>query len=82
MKTVNKNDLLSFIIDFATDNDFNGESIPHQIRAFFTTWCFAFDIEADTDACDDALATIFYRAGLEGAMDYERFENFMLELIV
>ena len=63
-------------------NNWDYENGPAQIRAFFTTWCFEYGIEADTKACDDALNKMYWRADLEEQIPFEEFQSFMIKLIL
>lgn len=79
---MNKQDLLSYIIDFGIENNWNYEHVPEQLRAFFTTWCFVYRIDADAKDCAEALNAIYWQTALEELIDYAEFERFMLELVV
>lgn len=79
---MNKNEMLNYIIAFAADNNWKDDKVPEQIRSFFTAWAFMFHVDADTQDCDDALNVIYFRAELEAVLEYEEFEDFMLEFIV
>ena len=48
----------------------------------FTSWCLIFHIDADTKECDDALNVIYWRAAMEELIEYEDYEQFMVEFIV
>ncbi len=76
---MNKEEFLNYIIDFATDTEWDDLKRRERLRALFTSWCFIFCIEADTKECDDALGVICFRAAFEMV---EEFENYMVELIV
>lgn len=75
-------ELMEYIIAFGVENNWNEERVPEQIKAFFTTWCFLNRIDADTNKCDTALKKMYWEMALEGLIEYEVFEDFMLELIV
>ena len=77
-----KNDLLNYLIDFMIQENWENKNVKEQARAIFTTICCIGDIGADTKECDEILATLYWRAALEELIEYEEFENFMLELIV
>ena len=77
-----KEELKCYIIRFAKENNWDYENVPEQIRAFFTTWCFLFHIDADTRECDETLNQIHWLAALEEQISYEDFESYMVNLIV
>lgn len=76
---MSKEEFLNYIIDFATDTDWDDLKRREQLRALFTSWCFIHGIMADTKECDDVLGIICFRAAFEMIED---FENYMVELIV
>lgn len=76
---MSKEEFLNYIIDFATDTDWDDLKRREQLRALFTSWCFIHGIMADTKECDDVLGEIYFRVAFE--ME-EEFENYMVELIV
>ena len=76
---MNKEEFLNYIIDFATDTEWDDLKRREQLRALFTSWSFIFGIDADTKECDDALGVICFRTAFEMV---EEFENYMVELIV
>lgn len=76
---MNKEEFLNYIIDFATDTEWDDLKRKEQLRALFTSWCFIFGIDADTMECDDVLGEIYFRIAFEIE---EEFENYMVELIV
>lgn len=79
---MNKKEFLNYIIDYAIHTgweEFNGKD---QIRALFTSWCLIFHIDADTKECDDTLNVIYWRAAMEELIEYEDYEQFMIEFIV
>ena len=77
-----KEELKCYIIRFAKENNWDYENVPEQIRAFFTTWCFLFHIDADTRECDETLNQIHWLAALEEQISYDDFESYMIKLIV
>ena len=76
---MSKEEFLNYIIDFATDTDWDDLKRREQLRALFTSWCFIHGIMAYTKECDDVLGVICFRAAFEMIED---FENYMVELIV
>lgn len=76
---MSKEEFLNYIIDFATDTEWENLKRREQLRALFTAWCFIFGIDADTKECDDVLVVICFRAAFEMI---EEFEKYMIELIV
>lgn len=88
-KATDKDKMLDFILNFAMKAEWGYEHTLDQLRSFFTTWCFLFDIESDTRACDEALQKIYFQTGLEGTLEYneeiltyEDFYNYMVGHIV
>ena len=77
-----KNKLLDYLFDFMIQENWENKNVKEQARAIFTTICCIGDIEADTKECDEILAVLYWRSALEELIEYEEFENFMLELIV
>lgn len=78
---MNKEEFLNYIIDFATDTEWEDLKRREQLRALFTTWCFIHGIDADTKQCDDALETLYVAVDLPESQRYE-LEQYMIELIV
>lgn len=79
---MNKQEFLNYIIEYAIHTgweDWNGKD---QIRALFTSWCLIFHIDADTKECNDALNLIYWRAAMEELVEYEEYEQLMIEFIV
>ena len=79
---MNKQDFLNYIIDYATHTGWEDCRGKDQIRALFTSWCLIYHIDADTKECDDALNVIYWRAAMEELIEYEDYEQFMIEFIV
>lgn len=77
-----KNKLLDYLFDFMIQENWENKNVKEQARAIFTTICCVGDIEADTRECDEILSMLYWRSALEELIEYEEFENFMLELIV
>ena len=77
-----KNELLNYLIDYMIQENWENKNVKEQARAIFTTICCIGDIEADTKECDEILSTLYLRSDLEYLIEYEEFEDFMLELIV
>ena len=77
-----KNKLLDYLFDFMIQENWENKNVKEQARAIFTTICCIGDIEADTRECDEILSMLYWRSALEELIEYEEFENFMLELIV
>ena len=74
-------ELLRYIVDFAADNEWEAK-VSQQLKAFFTTWCFIYHVDADTNICDNALRIIYEKIAEKSEISREAFENFMLELVV
>lgn len=79
---MNKEEFLNYIIDFATDTEWDDLKRREQLRALFTSWCFIFGIDADTKECDDALGVIYRKVLMEPVIDLDELEKYMIELIV
>lgn len=79
---MNKQEFLNYIIDYAVCTGWEDCHGKDQIRALFTSWCLIFHIDADTKECDEALSVIYWRAALEELIEYENYEQFMIEFIV
>lgn len=79
---MNEKDMMECIENFMVENDWDEDNVPAQCRVLFTAWCILFRIEADTIKCDRALNDLYFRAALEEQIGYDKFEAFMLELIV
>lgn len=77
-----KNELLNYLFDYMIQENWENKNVKEQARAIFTTICCVGDIETDTRECDEMLAALYWRSALEELIEYEEFENFMLELIV
>lgn len=79
---MNKSEYLDYIADYAINNHWEESHVKEQIRSLFMSWCIIFDVEADTQDCDNALKIIFYRARIDDFMGYGEFENYMLAFLV
>lgn len=79
---MNKEEFLNYIIDFAMDTGWDDLKRREQLRALFTSWCFIFGVDADTKECDDVLYITYIKVLMEPVIDYDDFENYMVELIV
>ena len=77
-----KNELLNYLINYMIQENLENKNVKEQARAIFTTICCVGNIEADTKECDEILSTLYWRSDLEYLIEYEEFEDFMLELIV
>ena len=77
-----KNELLNYLINYMIQENWENKNVKEQARAIFTTICCVGNIEADTKECDEILSTLYWRSDLEYLIEYEEFEDFMLELIV
>ena len=77
-----KNELLNYLIDYMIQENWENKNVKEQARAILTTICCVGNIEADTKECDEILSTLYWRSALEYLIEYEEFEDFMLELIV
>ena len=77
-----KNELLNYLIDYMIQENWENKNVKEQARAIFTTICCVGNIEADTRECDDILSVLCWRSFLGELIEYEGFEDFMLELIV
>lgn len=82
MKNELLNYLKSFLMENSIEDEWMNETTFKQARAIFTTLCFVGNIDADTFECDTILLNLFHENHLENFMEYKKFENFMLELIV
>lgn len=81
-KLMSKEEFLNYIIDFATDTEWEDLKRREQLRALFTSWCFIYGIMADTKECDDTLYIIYEKVLMEPVIDYDEFETVMINLIV
>lgn len=79
---MNKQEFLNYIIDYAIHTGWEDIHGKDQIRALFTSWCLIFHVDADTKECSDALNVIYWRAAMEELIEYENYEQFMIEFIV
>ena len=77
-----KNELLNYLIDYMIQENWENKNVKEQARAIFTTICCVRNIEADTRECDNILFVLYWRSVLGELIEYEEFEDFMLELIV
>lgn len=76
-------DILKFLKSFLIESFWLDEGVSKQARAIFTTWCMMNNIDADTKACDDALAELYKSACIEDVdVSYDNFCNYMIALIV
>lgn len=77
------NDLYEYLENFADCNaDWDNRNALEQARAIFTTICLVGNFDADTNIVDEMLKRLYFAAQLEGIMEQEKFENFMVEHIV
>jgi len=75
--------LYDYLFEFLEESDWEDENIPEQIRAIFTTICLVERIDADTMYCDNLILRIFQKLDEKGeSLNYDDFENFMLQYIV
>lgn len=79
---MNKEEFLNYIIDFATDTEWNDLKRRERLRALFTSWCFIYGINADSKECDDVMTIIYKKVLMEPVIDYCELEKYMIELIV
>ena len=77
-----KNELLNYLIDYMIQENWENNNVKEQARAIFTTTCCIGNIKAGTKECDEIRSTLDWRSALEYLIEYEEFEDFMLELIV
>lgn len=83
-----KKKMVEYLRNFLIQNDWCEEYTKRQARAIFTTICLFFDIDADTDECDNILSYVYDVANIADVSDfddlakYDDFKNYMLELIV
>ena len=78
-----KEQLFDYLENFMIQNNWLDGYAPKQARAVFTTICLVGNIDADTAACDNILLELYNKADMEGIyIDYDDFEEFMIELIV
>lgn len=76
-------DILKYLKSFLIESYWLDANVPEQARAIFTTWCMMNNIDADTKACDDALAELYKSACIEDVdVSYDNFCNYMIALIV
>lgn len=77
-----KEEFLNYIIDFAMDTEWDELKRKEQLRALFTSWCFVYGINVDSKECDDVMTIIYEKVLMEPVIDYDEFEEYMIELIV
>ena len=77
-----KNELVNYLIDYMIQENWENKNVKEQARAIFTTICCVGNIEADTRECDDILSVLYWMSVLGELIEYEEFEDFMLELIM
>lgn len=77
--------ILNMIIDFINTYDNSKPSEDslwwRQFRSIFTTYCIAWQINADTLYCDNILTGLYNKLD-NSSVIYGGFENFMLADIV
>lgn len=79
---MNEKVFLDYICQYAVDYEWDEPNVKEQIRSLFTTWCLVCKIDADTMKCDRALNRIYFEGALEELLDYDEFEQFMLEYLI
>lgn len=79
---MDKKEFLNYIIDYAIHTGWEDYHGKDQIRALFSSWCLIFHIDADTEECSDTLNIIYWRTTMEELVEYEDYEQFMIEFIV
>lgn len=78
-----KEKLYKYLESFMIENNWLDGNTPEQARALFTTLCFIGDINPDTSICDNMLLELYSKADIESIdINYDDFEEFMIELIV
>ena len=71
------------LVYLIAQSDWDDGNTALQIRALFTTICIICGVDADTPSCDYLLNLIYKNLSIGGAtVDYGKFENFFLELLV
>lgn len=75
-----KEKLIAYLEEFAAENRWGDDKVPEQVRAIFTTICFAGGVDADTKEADYILQMIYQ--SVEGSITYDMFQDFMLEFVV
>lgn len=76
-------ELYGYLKTFMTQNYWESENIGEWARSIFTTICLYCNIDADTERCNWMLRELYNTADMESVgVQYEEFENFMLEHIV
>lgn len=79
---MSKEEFLNYIIDFATDTEWDDLKRREQLRALFTSWCFIYGVDADTKECDDVLSIVYGKVLMEPIIDYDKLKVYMIELTV
>lgn len=75
--------ILEYLNQFLIQSNWLDENVPEQARALFTSWCLMENVDADTGKCDTTLLMLYDNAVLESVdITYDKFENFMVGLIV
>lgn len=78
-----KKELFEYLGNFMIQNNWLDEYTPKQARAIFTTICLIENIDADTAVCDNMLLELYNKADMESIdINYDDFEDYMMELIV
>lgn len=74
------NRLLYPVVKLSCVTDWGKGTEREELRSRFEKWCEECNVEADTRACDNALAQIYRNVANTG--DYDTWENEMLENLV
>ena len=76
-------EILKYLNQFLIQSNWLNENVPEQARALFTSWCLIENVDADTRKCDATLLMLYNNTALESVdITYDKFENFMVGLIV
>lgn len=77
--TIEKEESLNYILDFAINTDWNDLKRRERLRALFNSWCFVFGVTAGSKEFDTALDLIHWEMSFSRT---EGFKDYMTELIM
>ena len=82
MKPDMLNEMFDYLKSFMIESYWE-DAAKEQSRAIFTTICLMGNIDVDTSTCDNLLHELWSDAAIgDLGVDYDEFEDYMVELIV
>lgn len=82
MKPDMLNEMFDYLKSFMIESYWE-DAAKEQSRAIFTTICLMGNIDADTSTCYNLLHELWSAAAIgDLGVDYDEFEDYMVELIV